>query len=117
MKNNDSMMQLHVYPLGHPNMMHDSKLFSIYFIIAETKAFSFSNIIDFIQWWNYYLSLLMSWNGNLKAKMSLEGLCWVYMIIICGHMPGQWKNDEMIYVVPGQNIPKKDDVINVQSLI
>ena len=39
------------------------------------------------------------------------------MIIICGHMPGQWKNDEMIYVVPGQNIPKKDDVINVQSLI
>ena len=31
-------------------------------------------------------------------------------------MPGQWKNDEMIYVVPGQNIPKKDDVINVQSL-
>ena len=50
MKNNDSMMQLHVNPLGHPNMMHDSKLFSIYFIIAETKAFSFSNIIDFIQW-------------------------------------------------------------------
>ena len=39
------------------------------------------------------------------------------MIIIVGHMPGQWKNDEMIYVVPGQNIPKKDDVINVQSLI
>ena len=38
------------------------------------------------------------------------------MIIICGHMPGQWKNYEMIYVVPGQNIPKKDDVINVQSL-
>ena len=31
-------------------------------------------------------------------------------------MPGQWKNDEMIYMVPGQNIPKKDDVINVQSL-
>ena len=39
------------------------------------------------------------------------------MIIIFGHMPGQWKNDEMIYVVPGHNIPKKDDVINVQSLI
>ena len=38
------------------------------------------------------------------------------MIIICGHMAGQWKNNEMIYVVPGQNIPKKDDVINVQSL-
>ena len=38
------------------------------------------------------------------------------MIIICGHMPGQWKNDEMIYVVPGQNIPKKDDIVNVQSV-
>ena len=50
MKNNDSMMQLHVYPLGHLNMMHDSKLFSIYFTIEEIKALSFSNIIDFIQW-------------------------------------------------------------------
>ena len=39
------------------------------------------------------------------------------MIIICGHMPDQWKNDEMIYVVPGQNIPKKDDVPNKIELL